>query len=137
MAFQRIFRILMAGQTRKELAKITSWKTFFAYAKIFLLYIGDVILGRYKSEHGARTILFLALIYLISPIDIIPDYILFWGQLDDIFVISRVLKKFRQDLVSYTDWKGIDLVGQVGYADHDDVITVTAEEIIDRDKIDN
>lgn len=46
----------------------------------------------------------LAILYFLSPLDLIPD-ILPGGYIDDIFVISYVLKKIRVDLDQFRLWE--------------------------------
>jgi uncharacterized membrane protein YkvA (DUF1232 family) len=46
-----------------------------------------------------------ALIYVLSPIDLIPDFLPFIGYLDDAAVFAALLKYVRQDLQKYRDWK--------------------------------
>lgn len=46
-----------------------------------------------------------ALLYVLSPIDLIPDFIPFVGYLDDAAVFAALLKYVRLDLQKYRDWK--------------------------------
>ncbi len=44
------------------------------------------------------------LIYFISPIDFIPDFIPVLGYLDDIFVIGVVFTQVAQDIERFSEW---------------------------------
>lgn len=46
-----------------------------------------------------------ALLYVLSPIDLIPDFLPFVGYLDDAAVFAALLKYVRVDLQKYRDWK--------------------------------
>lgn len=45
------------------------------------------------------------LIYIISPIDLIPDYIPVVGYIDDIAILSWVLKSINSDVEEYKKWR--------------------------------
>lgn len=45
------------------------------------------------------------LIYVVTPVDLIPDYILGPGLLDDAAVIGIVLQAIRMDLNKYKKWQ--------------------------------
>lgn len=46
-----------------------------------------------------------ALLYVLSPVDLIPDFIPFFGLLDDAAVVSACLFLVEQDLSRYKSWK--------------------------------
>lgn len=74
--------------------------------KLFLAMMNDYRSGSY-TELPLRTVLSIggALLYLISPADIIPDFIPLVGMIDDIFVINLVWNQLKKDLDKYSLWK--------------------------------
>ncbi len=48
-----------------------------------------------------------ALLYVLSPVDLIPDFIPFFGLLDDAAVVSACLFLVEQDLSRYKSWKDL------------------------------
>ncbi len=46
-----------------------------------------------------------ALIYFLSPIDVLPDVVAGLGQLDDIAIIAFAIKSISHDLDKYREWK--------------------------------
>lgn len=46
-----------------------------------------------------------ALIYFLSPIDVVPDFIPFLGQMDDALVVATCWKLVHKDIDDYRQWK--------------------------------
>ena len=47
-----------------------------------------------------------AMLYLISPLDVVPDWVPFGGLLDDALVLAAIFALSRSDLDAYTIWAG-------------------------------
>ncbi|WP_443937832.1 YkvA family protein [Pedobacter sp. MW01-1-1] len=45
------------------------------------------------------------LIYFLSPVDVIPDFVLVFGFIDDVFILNLVYKQASKDLEQYKAWK--------------------------------
>ncbi|MEY2561250.1 MAG: hypothetical protein QOG51_1665 [Verrucomicrobiota bacterium] len=46
-----------------------------------------------------------AIIYFVSPFDVIPDWVPVFGHIDDAFVVSLALKSIRGDLDTFMAWE--------------------------------
>lgn len=70
--------------------------------EIFIDFVGDVMDGKYKNYNKMTLVWGIgALIYLVSPVDVIPDFILGLGFADDAAVISFAFSQIRSDLQKY------------------------------------
>jgi uncharacterized membrane protein YkvA (DUF1232 family) len=68
--------------------------------------IRDVVTGKYTAAPWATiSAAVFALLYLLSPLDIIPDIIPVLGLTDDAAVIALCLRLTRNDLNKYRVWK--------------------------------
>ena len=66
----------------------------------------DWLLGRFDwSPTRLLIALVVGLLYLASPIDIIPDVIPFAGWIDDFLVATSVIRLARADLARWRRWK--------------------------------
>lgn len=46
-----------------------------------------------------------AVIYFLSPLDLIFDFIPFVGYMDDVYIISNVIKNLHEELQNFKAWK--------------------------------
>jgi uncharacterized membrane protein YkvA (DUF1232 family) len=89
-------------------------------------YVSDIIQGHYHNYNKSSIILALAgLIYVVSPIDFLPDFLPL-GFLDDITIITWAIAKIAGELSKYSQWKNTLITHPSG---SDDIEEVPYEEI--------
>jgi len=64
------------------------------------------IKGEYKMIPG-KTMLFsvAAIIYFVSPLDVIPDFIFIGGFIDDATIIAFVINSISDDIKAFKAWE--------------------------------
>ncbi len=86
-------------ESNEELKEIVS------ELKLFVSMLRDYFEGRYKGLAKENVYLIIgAFIYIMSPIDLLPDF-LFFGYLDDILIIMYLMKKMSKEIEKYRIWK--------------------------------
>lgn len=77
-----------------------------AYIPQLMLLIGSYVNGEYRDISKGEIILIIAaLIYFVSPIDVIPDGFPIAGYLDDAAVVVVVMKWVNEDIDKYMEWR--------------------------------
>ncbi|WP_425800751.1 YkvA family protein [Desulfitobacterium sp. Sab5] len=91
---------LRKGMKKKELKD--AWKNVLLLIDV----VRDWKDGSYR-DIPKRTIILLvaALLYLVTPVDMVPDFIPLTGLLDDVTVIGFVVNQVSQELEKYKAWK--------------------------------
>lgn len=98
----------------------TTLKKLWADIKLTLELSKDWVKGEYKDiSNGSIMFIIGGFLYLVNPIDLIPDFLV-GGFLDDAAVLAYVFKKIGEELVTYKEWK----------KDNEDII-----EIIDIEEV--
>ena len=78
-----------------------------ANLKLLMGLVSDYTNGKYrKIPYGSLIMIVVAIIYFVSPIDLIPDFIPVAGFVDDAAVLAFVIKQISSDLQDYKIWKG-------------------------------
>lgn len=99
---KRMFTVNM----NKNIIKLSLLTRLFQDLKLLFPLIKDYWKGTYRKVSARSIIIFMvALAYIVSPIDLIPDYILGFGQIDDVFILGLALNFLEKDLTKYREWK--------------------------------
>ena len=65
-------------------------------------YIRDVASGKYKGYKKTHlTLIVAAVLYVVSPIDIIPDFLIVAGLIDDAAIIAWAFNEMSKELAQY------------------------------------
>jgi uncharacterized membrane protein YkvA (DUF1232 family) len=79
-------------------------KAFLADLRLLINMVVDWSRGRYRVVPAKSIVLVVAaLLYFLSPLDLIPDF-LPGGFLDDAAVVAWVLKSVSADVGKYREW---------------------------------
>ncbi|MEA3054817.1 MAG: hypothetical protein QOD30_249 [Actinomycetota bacterium] len=71
--------------------------------------------GNYRDIPPASLVTVVAgLLYVVSPLDVIPDPIPVLGYSDDALVIGWVIKSLREELDAFRSWELGSSAGQLG-----------------------
>ncbi len=63
-------------------------------------------IGNYRGIEITKIVMMLgAIIYFISPLDIVPDFIPFFGYLDDVSLLTWVFTTLSTELEQFETWK--------------------------------
>ena len=71
--------------------------------KVLVRMAKDIMAGRYKVNTWNASIIVATIIYVVSPIDAIPDIIPVLGWLDDVTIVGYALSKLSEELKRYKE----------------------------------
>ena len=79
-----------------------TWPYLLAMVRV----IRDYQRAEYRDMPAERLLIVIAaIIYFVSPFDVIPDWIPVLGHIDDAFVVALALKSVRTDLDTFMAWE--------------------------------
>lgn len=94
-----------ADDIEKKFSKQKALKQWMEHGKVLLSMIRDYIGGRYREvPYWAIGAVSLALLYVLNPLDVIPDVIPGFGYLDDATVLAFCIKLVEKEVEKYKDW---------------------------------
>ena len=91
---------------KKSIIRFGLLARLFQDLRLLIPLIRDYFKGTYRDVSVKSIVIFLiALVYIISPIDLIPDYIIGFGQIDDAVILGSSLYFLEKDLSKYKEWR--------------------------------
>ena len=94
------------GKKAEEMAKESSFlRQYWKDIKTSFALLKDWYMGNYtKIPFRMVASIAGAMLYLVSPLDVVPDWVPFGGLLDDALVLAAVFTISRRDLDEYLAW---------------------------------
>lgn len=100
----RLNRVIEESMSKTN--KMDMFKKISRELKLAFGLVIDYSKGNYRDVKKFDIILIVAgFLYLLNPADIVPDFLLFFGFLDDLSVLTFIVKKLDKELEKYNDWK--------------------------------
>jgi uncharacterized membrane protein YkvA (DUF1232 family) len=82
------------------------FKDTWAYLQAMLRLVRAYYRGEYRAIPRSVLLLIVAvLVYLVNPLDLLPDWIPGIGLLDDAFIVTLAVRKTRQTLDEFMAWE--------------------------------
>lgn len=90
-------------------AKLPKLRDLVQQAKLLLNLVKDYWSGRYREvPYWVISASALTLLYVLNPVDLIPDAILGIGYLDDATLVAFCIKLIERELEKYKEWAAVN-----------------------------
>lgn len=104
-----IQKILGKQEALRRVMAVGKLTSYWKDIRLCLRMLGDIVSGKYrKVPVGTIAAILGALAYVLSPLDLIPDFIIPFGYVDDAGVVSACLQLVRVDLERYKSETGAE-----------------------------
>lgn len=83
-------------------------KEFKSNLKISISMFKSFLSGEYRNI-SKRTIISIvaAILYFVNPFDVVPDFIIYAGYIDDALVFSMLLRSIKKEIENYKKWQSM------------------------------
>ncbi|HSF56354.1 MAG TPA: DUF1232 domain-containing protein [Algoriphagus sp.] len=93
------------GKKLAKLAENPRVKMLTEPVMIFTRMIKAHFSGDYKIAFSTLGLIVLAMVYFLSPIDLIPDFLGFFGFADDLSIVLAVYAKVKDEVDNFLTWE--------------------------------
>lgn len=88
-----------------KVANNSKVQKFIQPIQIFIRMIKAHFRGEHKIAFSTLGLIVLALVYFLSPIDLIPDFLGVIGFADDLSVVLAVYAKVKDEVEQFLEWE--------------------------------
>lgn len=93
------------GKRLLKLAHNPKVQKLTAPIQVFIRMIKAHFGGQHKIALSSLGMIVLAMVYFVSPIDLIPDFLGIFGFADDLSVILAVYAKLKDEVDQFLEWE--------------------------------
>lgn len=79
--------------------------------KLLVAMVKDTFAGRYKMNKWNLSVIVATIIYVVSPLDAVPDLIPVLGWLDDASIVGFAISKLADEIDRYRKFKKTSAIG--------------------------
>lgn len=73
---------------------------------LLITWARDIASGAYKDYETKTPVMIIAgILYFLMPLDSIPDFLLGWGYIDDVAVITFIYRQLKTEIEHYLSWR--------------------------------
>jgi uncharacterized membrane protein YkvA (DUF1232 family) len=95
-----------SDQIEKKISSRGPLQRFIEDGRLLIAAIKDYWTGKYrKMPWGSVAAIVFTLIYVLNPLDLVPDVLPIIGEVDDAAVFAACLFLVERDLLAYKQWK--------------------------------
>lgn len=69
--------------------------------KVLIAMCRDSIAGKYKINKWSLSIVVGTILYVVSPVDAIPDFLPLLGWMDDVTIVGYAIKRLSSEITKY------------------------------------
>lgn len=113
---RRLRRLLFLASAKTLTSKDglkEAWNDMVTFVRLITAWMA----GTYtKIPYQSLIMVVASLVYFVNPLDLIPDFLVLWGLIDDAVVLSFVAKSIHDDLEEFRQWEQKEKLG-VGKAE--------------------
>lgn len=99
--------VIFPEEVRRTYRRPADLRSIWAYLELLFSMLYDSYNGNYPVPKKTVIVGIFALLYLINPIDIVPDFIPLLGFADDIAALAFAASLIKDDLNKYRVWKNV------------------------------
>jgi len=99
----------LLGNTVEKLQDVEGrqelYNDFVGKVNTYVRLMRSVLRGEYHLPWKSVLLIVAGLVYFVSPVDLIPDFIPMSGLIDDVSIILWIFSTLREDIEHFSEWE--------------------------------